>query len=479
MQVLPTIQLPTINTGAFSFGPNTRTNALTFGDFIKLVFPKFNPNQPYLQKLISNLQQVADGELTRLLVFMPPRHGKSETISRMFSAYYLYRHPDRWVGLNSYAAELAYTLSRNARDNYIRVGGSMKGDAAAVKHWETGKGGGMWAAGVGGPITGKGFHLGIIDDPVKNAEEAQSDTVQRKHWDWYTSTFYTRAEPGNAIIVIQTRWNENDLSGQIIEDELHEPENWHILHFEAIKEDDPTEYPETCTVEDDERKAGDALNPDRYTTDKLHKLSRRLGDYFWGALFQQRPKPREGGMFKREYFSIVDSVPKGAQYVRYWDKAGTKDAGDYTAGLLMAKHGNDIYIVDYIDGQWEAPEREQIIRQTAATDRATYGYITTGHEQEPGSGGKESAQHTARVTLAGFASFADKVTGDKVSRAEPMASHARDSGIKMVQSEWNRRLIDMFCRFPAKPRDGVDAGSGAFNRIAATAGNATIGNNLL
>lgn len=173
-----------------------------------------------------------------------------------------------------------------------------------------------------------------------------------------------------------------------------------------------------------------------------------------------------GGMFKREYFSIVDAVPDGAQYVRYWDKAGTKDDGDSTAGLLMAKHGNDIYIVDYIDGQWEAPEREQIIRQTAATDRATYGFITTGHEQEPGSGGKESAQHTARVTLSGYSSFADKVTGDKVARAEPMASHGRDSGIKMVQSEWNRRLIDMFCRFPAKPRDGVDAGSGSFNYLA-------------
>lgn len=438
---------------------------LQFAAFIKLVFPKFNPNQPYLLKLIDNLQAVADDEITRLMVFMPPRHGKSETISRMFSAYYLYRHPDRWVGLNSYAAELAYTLSRNARDNYIRVGGAMKGDAAAVKHWETGKGGGMWAAGVGGPITGKGFHLGIIDDPVKNAEEAQSDIIQRKHWDWYTSTFYTRAEPGNAIIIIQTRWNENDLSGQIIDDETNEPENWHILHFEAIKEDEPTEYPSTCTVEEDTREIGAALNPDRYTIDKLEKLSRRLGVYFWGALFQQRPKPREGGMFKREYFEIVPAVPTGAEFVRYWDKGATKGGGDHTAGVLMAKHEGRYYIVDYVTGQWEAPEREKVMRQTAIIDKERYNNVRIAHEQEPGGGGKDSALHTSRHTFDGFSASIDKVTTNKEARAEPLATQASVNNVKMVSASWNKTLIDMFCRFPAKPRDGVDAASGAFNQM--------------
>lgn len=172
-----------------------------------------------------------------------------------------------------------------------------------------------------------------------------------------------------------------------------------------------------------------------------------------------------GGMFKREYFEIVPAVPSGAQFVRYWDKAGTKDDGDHTAGILLAKANDTYYIVDYISGQWEAGEREGVIRQTAISDHQTYGSVTIGHEQEPGSGGKESAQNTTRVTLAGFSSFADKVTGDKITRAEPMASQAIANNVKMVDAHWNRSLIDMFCRFPSKPRDGVDAASGAFNKL--------------
>jgi predicted phage terminase large subunit-like protein len=137
----------------------------------------------------------------------------------------------------------------------------------------------------------------------------------------------------------------------------------------------------------------------------------------------------------------------------------------------MAKANNVYYIVDYITGQWEAGEREAIIKQTAVTDRENYGHVIIGHEQEPGSGGKESAQNTTRVTLAGFATFADKVTGDKVTRAEPLASQATANNVKLIQASWNRSLIDMFCRFPAKPRDGVDASSGAFNKLVNYGGN--------
>ena len=457
----PTITIPKLDTW---FTSPSKTAVLSFASFIKIVNPRFDASPQYLQSLIQNLQDVADDKINRLMVFMPPRHGKSETISRMFSAYYLYRHPDRFVGINSYAADLAYTLSRNSRDNFTRIGGQLKDDAAAVKHWETKSGGGLWAAGVGGPITGKGFHLGIIDDPVKNAEEAKSIVIQDRNTDWYMSTFYTRAEPNEAIIIIQTRWDVNDLSGWLLDIEEESPEHWHILHYEAIKEELP-EYPTTCTIEQDTRQIGEALNPSRYTIDKLNKIKGKLGDYFFGALYQQQPTTREGGMFTRGMFDIVTTVPVGGQYVRYWDKAGTKGAGDLTAGLLMEKVNDTYYIVDLITGQWEAPERERIIRNTAVSDNAKYGHVVTGHEQEPGSGGKESAQNTTRVTLAGFSSFPDKVTGDKVTRAEPLASQAGAFNVKLLHGSWNRQLLDMFVRFPAKPRDGVDAASGAFNRF--------------
>ncbi|HTE19108.1 MAG TPA: terminase family protein, partial [Armatimonadota bacterium] len=191
---------------------------LSFREFVDAVRPRYQWYR-HCVVLADALQKVVDGEITRLMVFMPPRHGKSELVSRLFSAYYLYRHPERWVGINSYSAELAYTLSRAAREHYTRSGAGLRGDASAVKHWETGGGGGLWAAGVGGPITGKGFHAGVIDDPLKNAEEAASDTILAKQKEWYNSTFYTREEPGGAIIVVQTRWNEGDLSGWLLAQE--------------------------------------------------------------------------------------------------------------------------------------------------------------------------------------------------------------------------------------------------------------------
>ena len=308
-----TIKLPEINTGPFDFAAQKPIKVsgptLTFPQFIDLVSNGKYHWYPYCVRLAHILQKVADGDLLRLMVFMPPRHGKSELVSRLFSAYFLYRFPDRWVGVNSYAADLAYTFSRAAKDNYLYADGIIRGDASAVKHWETGKGGGMWAAGVGGPITGKGFDLGIIDDPVKNAEEASSDVMRKKQKDWFDSTFSTREEPGAAIIIIQTRWHEDDLSGYILGKEEEEPEHWHVVHFEAIKEKESPEYPETCTVEPDPRKKGEALAPLRYPIEKLKKFANRIGSYFFGALFQQRPKPHEGNLFKRDWFELITRVP--------------------------------------------------------------------------------------------------------------------------------------------------------------------------
>lgn len=263
--MLPVIDLPAIDTGPFAFGSDADQGGepLTLREFVGLVNPRYVWYE-HVARLAAVLQRVADGEVSRLMVFMPPRHGKSELISRLFAAYYLYRYPARWVGVTSYAAELAYTLSRNARENYTRAGAALNPAAYAVRHWETGKGGGLWAAGVGGPITGKGFHLGIVDDPVKNAEEAHSEAIRAKQWEWWRSTFLTREEPGAAIVVVQTRWHEDDLSGRILAHEAEEPENWHVVHYEAIKEEEPSTYPASCTVEPDFRETGEALAPLRY-----------------------------------------------------------------------------------------------------------------------------------------------------------------------------------------------------------------------
>jgi predicted phage terminase large subunit-like protein len=283
---------------------------LSFVEFVNLVNPKYKWSE-MSYRLAALLQRVADGWNARLMIFVPPRHGKSELVSRLFSGYYLYRHPDRWVGLNSYGADLSYSFSRAARQNFQQAGGVVSDASSAVNHWETTEGGGLWAAGVGGPITGKGFSLGLIDDPLKNHEEASSSTIRAKHKDWYDSTFYTRAEDECAIIVLQTRWHEDDLSGWLLSKEYDDdPENWHVVSWEAIKTADRLELPPSCTLEPDWRAIGEPLNPVRLGLRRLQKIRARIRDYFWLAMYQQRPRPVDGNTFKESWFQRYEELPQ-------------------------------------------------------------------------------------------------------------------------------------------------------------------------
>lgn len=438
---------------------------MTFREYVDRVRPGYVWYE-HCVALANVLQRVADGELDRVMVFMPPRHGKSELVSRLFSGYYLYRHPERWVGLNSYGAELAYTLSRAARLFFDRAGGKVRSDAAAVKHWETEGGGGLWAAGVGGPITGKGFHLGIIDDPIKNAQDAASEVIRAGQKEWYGSTFYTRAEPNAAIVVVQTRWNEDDLSGHLLATEKAgdaDPERWHIVNMPAIQEAPHEDFPATCTVEPDPRPIGAALCPERYPLSRLNQILRTVGSYIFGALFQQRPAPREGGMFKS--FPVVGAIPSRVHWVRYWDKAATHGSGDFTAGVKMGLDLQEkvFYLADIVHGQWSAAEREKIIEDTASADGIQ---VHIWVEQEGGSGGKESAENTVK-RLAGYIAKAERVTGAKEVRAEPMAAQAEIGNVKLLRGDWNQKFIDQARAFPnGRHDDMIDAASGAFNKLA-------------
>ena len=410
------------------------------------------------------------------MVFMPPRHGKSEIVSRLFTAYFLRRNPQKFVGLSSYAADLAYTLSRNARENYRGSGGTFDGRATAVKQWETGEGGGMWAAGVGGPITGKGFDVGIIDDPLKNAEEADSATIREKQRDWYRSTFYTRAEPDAAIIVIQTRWHDDDLSGWLLDSETDsddEPERWHIVSMQAIKEGE-REFPPTCTVEPDTRDQGEALCAERYSVRRLDRIKARIGGYYWSALYQQTPRQREGNTFKRHWFDFVDEVPARAARVRWWDYASTASrSGDQTVGVLMAYFEGVFYIEDVVCGRWESAERDKIIKRTSEADYALYSAFgvryQTWREQEPGSSGLDTARAFVAM-LQGIPAHFETSTGSKELRADPLVAQAGAGNVRIKRAAWNAHYLDELTGFPnASNDDQVDASSGAYNKLVAVA----------
>ncbi|MFN3652344.1 MAG: phage terminase large subunit [Armatimonadota bacterium] len=448
----------------------------TFREFVQAVWPRYRWYR-HCDALAAVLQRLADGEVKRLMVFMPPRHGKSETVSRLFPAYYLLRFPERWVGLCSYGAELAHTLSRSAKDYYLRGGGRLDPGAAAARHWETGAGGGMWAAGVGGPITGKGWHLGVIDDPVKNAAEVGSPHFREKQWEWYGSVFYTREEPvgesgdpDGALVVVQTRWHPDDLSGRLLarDRDEEEPERWHVVSLEALKEETPPEVPPHCTLEPDWRAPGEALCPERRPREKLERVRRALGSYAWNALYQQRPRPRSGGFFKVDRLQVVAAAPAEAERVRYWDKASTEGDGDYTAGVLLAKDGDGLYYVeDVVRGRWGPAERDRRMRQAAERDAARAGSrVRIWVEQEPGSGGKESAQASVRL-LEGFPCRTERATGDKQSRADPFAAQVEAGRVRLVEGAWNSPYREELAAFPLGEHDDqVDASSGAFNRLA-------------
>lgn len=425
----------------------------------------------HCEVLADRLEDVAAGRIKRLMVFLPPRHSKSEMVSRLFSAYWLSRNPDQYVGLASYGVELARTLARAARSNYREAGGSISSESAAVTHWETTQGGGMWSAGAGGSITGKGMGLGLLDDPTKDAADARSEVIRNAQREWWSSTFRTRLEPNGAIVVIQTRWALDDLSGWLLERESgEEPEGWHVVSLPALAESESRAFPASCTVEPDWREPGEALCSERYPVRELEKLRGQTSSHVWNALYQQHPVPREGNRFKWDWFRIVDAAPaKVLVRVRFWDLAGTDDAGDSTSGGLVSIDEPGVtWIEDCSAGQWSPARRDEHIVETAKADRAKYGDKL--HIEIEGDSGIDGGPRTQALVrkLAGFRVSVTRPTKSKEERAEPLASQAEAGNVRMVKGDWNGPTLLELTDFPfGKHDDRTDSLAGAYNKAAA------------
>lgn len=253
----------------------------------------------------SVLKKVENGEDARVILTVPPRHGKSELATKKFPAWMLGKHPEWPVMVASYSGDLAVDFGQGTRE--IMQSGAyqdifntrLRPDTQAKGKWMTEQGGGYMAAGAGGAITGKGFKIGIVDDIFKNREEAESETIRESRWDWYRSTFYTRQEGASAIIVIGTRWHTDDLIGRLIQEqakneadgEIDNFDRWTLIEFPAI------------AVEDEEfRDKGEALWPDKFPLKKLRKTQVALGPYEFSALYQCNPITSENQEFREEWF---------------------------------------------------------------------------------------------------------------------------------------------------------------------------------
>ena len=310
-------------------------------DFTEYTNPAYERAQHHAQ-IAAKLEAVERGEIDRLMIFMPPRHGKSELASKRFPAWCLGRKPTRQIIAASYNSDLANDFGRNVRNivaepefGQVFPGVSLATDSAAANRMNTNYGGAYVAAGVGTAVTGRGAHIALIDDPFKDREEADSERRRELVWDWYRSTLYTRLMPGGAIVLIQTRWHEDDLAGRLLE---QEGDQWDVLELPAINDQ------------------GKALWPEWYPLDALHRIKNTIGPREWSALYQQRPQPDEGTFFKREWFGTWDSLP-ALRYYGTSDYAVTDGGGDYTVHRVWGvDHQGNLYRVDGWRGQTTSDE---------------------------------------------------------------------------------------------------------------------------
>lgn len=367
---------------------------------------------------------MANGTVKRLMVCMPPRHGKSEFISHFFTSWYLAVHPERRIILTSYEAQFAARWGRLARNTVEEFGylfGTMVSpNSSAANRWDIlGDRGGMITAGVGGPITGYGADLLIIDDPVKNAEEASSQVVRDATWDWYRSTAYTRLEPGGAIVLIMTRWHEDDLAGRLLLEAEQGGEKWETLVLPAIAEEgDPLG-----------RAPGEALWPERFPIDELRGISRTLGSYMWSALYQQRPQPAGGQFFRRPTFRYYrldgdhyilqhDRGEKRVPISRCWrfqtvdPSASERETADYFVVMTVdVTPDNDLLVVDIRRERAETTKHDRIMDESKARWAPLYQAV------ESKTFGLNILQSLKRK---GYAIKELKADTDKVSRARPV-----------------------------------------------------------
>jgi len=424
------------------------------------------------------LTGVLRGEWKRLMLFMPPQHGKSQLVSVHFPAFWLAHRPDDPVILTSYGASLAHSKSWQARSivesvpfqelfPHIRTDQTSR----ASEHWRiAGRRGEVIAAGVGGPITGHGALLGIVDDPFENWEQAQSPTIREKTWQWYRSTFRTRLWENGAIILIMTRWHEDDLAGRLLAEEAG---RWTVVRLPALAEtqeerDESNRRLGLPPGEPDPlgREPGQPLCPLRFSLEALQEIRKEVGETVWSAEYQGVPRQPTGRRLSYEMFQIVEEVPENARRVRYWDKGGQTKEGARTSGVLLAEAEGIYYVEDVVTGRWSFSERDAIMREVSRVDTETYRLLEIWIEQEPGSGGQESALSTIR-NLAGFNVRADKVTGSKDARLEPFIAQAQAGYVRIKRAPWNLAWLEELCTVPlSRFRDQADATAGAFNKLA-------------
>lgn len=387
------------------------------------------------------------GEIDRLMLLVPPRHGKSELASKRLPAWYLGRQPHKQFLSVSATEGLASDFGREVRNiisgpEYRAVFDTeLAEDSQAKGKWHTKDGGIYYALGIGGSVLGRGGDVILIDDPYSSMADALSELTRKNVWDWYTGTAYNRLMPGGAIVVINHRMHEDDLCGRLLAQQAAGGDRWEVVELPALSE------------------SGEALWPEAYPVESLERIRRNSQPRFWSALYQQRPAPEEGDYFKAEWLKPYTKAPPRDTMRVYGgsDYAVTSDGGDYTVHVVVGVDPeNRMYLLDL----W---------RKQAASDQWVEAFCDLVLEHKPMGWAEEQGQiksgvgpwleRRQRERKAYCAREAFPTRGDKSVRAQSIRGRMAIEGLYVPENAaWYPALRSELLSFPAgKHDDQVDA----------------------
>jgi len=458
----------------------------SFFDFVQYFWDTVIPEEPvwnwHIKYVCDEMQRLAErvflglSKKHDLIINVPPGSTKSTICSVMFPAWIWTRMSSARSICGSYSSQLSLDLSRKTRlivssEKFQRLFKmEFRKDQDTKGYFVNEYEGGRYSTSTGGTVTGFHAHFIIVDDPLSPLE-ATSEVELKKASTWINETLSSRKVDKNLTptILIMQRLHEEDPSGNLLNNKdlkirhINLPAEINSVNEKSVR---PRSLRRKYTP-DPKQEGTKLLDPVRMNREALKEALAKLLDYGYAGQFLQSPVPPEGGMFKIARINIEDSVIARADIVRscrFWDKAGTKDGGAFTVGLLMSEDKNGrFWIEDVIRTQLDSGEREKLIKQIAQIDGTK---VIVGLEQEGGSGGKESAENTVR-NLAGYPCEVIRPTGPKENRAQPFSSQVNVGNVYMKKAEWNRTYLNELILFPnSKYKDQVDASSGAFTILA-------------
>jgi predicted phage terminase large subunit-like protein len=418
-----------------------------FPDWLPNVTPRFTWDWKHLQAIYSKLYDIVTGKINRLMIFMPPRHGKTESVTVRFPAWMIERDPSFRFILAAYNFSLSSKFSRKIQRIVKARGIALEREA--VEDWETGEEGGVRAVGVGSGVTGHGANGILIDDPVKSREEAYSATYREKVWDWYRDDLYTRLEPGGFIILIMTRWHHDDLAGRILADDsiAHE---WTVLKLPAFAEaNDPLG-----------RKEGAALCPDRYDEAQLQSIKNVMKSDF-ESLYQQNPTAAAGEVFKRDWWQYYKGQPQFTRIIQSWDTAfKDKTQNDPSCCLTWGETDTGYYLIDRWIDKVTFPDLKKVAIQQYDKHRPSVVIV------EDKASGQSLIQELKRMTSIPVLPI--KPDKDKIARANAVTPLVESGRVYLPEGlPWVIDYVDQMSIFPAGAHDeDVDVTSQALTYMA-------------